>query len=57
MSNPDWRGKELAVPPSPMDDIAQCPVVYVEDAVPDDAAVINATHIAVVDVVVEGRGE
>jgi hypothetical protein len=38
MSNPVWRGKPLATPPSEDHDVAQRPVVHVHHPAPDDPA-------------------
>ena len=39
------------------DDVAQGPVVHVHDALPDDAAHVDAQGIALVDVIIDGCGQ
>ena len=39
------------------DDLAQGPIVHVDDPVPDDPTGVDAARVAMVDIVVEGGGE
>ena len=57
MSKPSSRGKPLAEPPRADGDLAQRAVVHVQHALPGDAAHVEAELVAVVDVVVDHRGQ
>ena len=55
MSNPVWRTTPSSLPPSPIDDVAQRPVVDVEHPPPGDVVQVEAELVALVEVVVEHR--
>ena len=57
MSKPSWRGITVAGTAQPDGDVAQRAVVHVHDALPGDAAHVEAELVAVVDVVVDQRRE
>ena len=57
MSKPVSRGTPSQHAAEADDDVAQRAVVHVDDAPPGDAPRIDAERVAVVDVVVEHRGQ
>ena len=57
MSKPVWRGTPSSLPPRPDDDVAQRAVVDVEHAPPGDVVRVDVGRVALVEVVVEHRGE
>ena len=57
MSKPSWRGKPLAEPAETDDDVAQRAIVHVDHPLPGDAPHVESQLIAVVDVIVDQRGQ
>ena len=53
MSKPDSRGMELPAAAEANDDLPQGAFVHVDDAPPDDAALVNAQRVAEVQMVVK----
>ena len=57
MSKPSWRGKPLAGAAETDHDVAQRAVVHVDHALPGDAPHVESQLVAVIDVIVEQRGQ